>query len=84
MVTALSKFWQHTPPPIIQLKRIGQALGVNAANAPEKSVDFKPQTFNQNDINDLGAALGGIAQGRPNDPMLDFLDVDFKVKPHGE
>lgn len=84
MVTALSKFWQHTPPPIIQLKRISQALGVKADLAPEKAVNFKSQDITQSDMQDIGGALGGIAQGRPNDPMLDFLDVDFKVTPHGE
>ena len=80
MVTALSRFWQHTPPPIIQLKRMASVLGIKAEDAPERAIEFKNSAMTQQDVGDIASALGGISQGKPNDPMLDFLDVDFKVK----
>lgn len=75
IVTALNAFWDHTPPPCIQLKRIASALGIEQKTAP---TPIKKQDEPQDLSELLGAGLG-ITQGRPNDPMLDFLDVEFKI-----
>ena len=76
MVASLGRFWQHTPPPAIQLKRIAQVLGIKAENVPERSVDFSKHDITEQDLNEFAAAGFGAMQGRPDDPMLDFLNLE--------
>lgn len=58
------------PPPAVQLKRIALALGIP---------DPKPVQTSKQSLDDALQAAGAagipIMQGRPDDPMLDFLDL---------
>ena len=69
---ALSAFWQHTPPAALQLRRIALALGIKMPDAPRGGRDGnKPQDALQQA---LEAGLP-VMEGRPDDPMLDLLDL---------
>lgn len=60
--------WRAVPPVAIQLARIASAIGIKAApDAPQKQ---SPQEFIQQ-VQSMGIP---VMQGRPDDPMLAFLD----------
>lgn len=67
---ALSRFYTATPPAAMQLKRIAAALGVTQ---PESQKERK--TDPQEAMREAAAAGLGVSIGRPDDPMLDFLDL---------
>jgi len=70
MVQALNATWAHLPPPALALRRIGLALGVKAPDAPHKQ-SASPAGA----IQEAQAAGLPVMQGRPDDPMLAFLDL---------
>lgn len=82
-VNALTKFWQHSPPAYIQLRRIGQFLGLETPKPPAELTQESPE-IDQKAIHNIQSAGLGAFEGKPNDPMLDFLDVEFKVDKNGE
>jgi hypothetical protein len=55
----------------VQLRRIAQCLGIPD---PEPVQTSKPQTLDEI-LRDAAAAGFPIAEGRPDDPMLDLLDL---------
>lgn len=65
---ALMHFWQSVPPPAIQLKRIALALGI-----PD-TVQTSARTADEA-LREAAAAGIPIMDGRPDDPMLAFLDL---------
>lgn len=76
-VAALAAFWRHTPPAAYQLRRITLALGLkpevsagaSAARGASRRVDPE-QALQQ--ARDAGMQ---VAHGRPDDPLLAFLDL---------
>lgn len=73
-VLALQRYWSHTPPVAFQLRRIALFLGLQdppAAKAPDAAT---PRSLD-NDLRDLSYGGIPIFEGRPNDPMLDLLDL---------
>lgn len=68
---ALKAFWEHTPPPAVQLRRIALALGLKMPAAPAQTKTTDPADA----IREAGMAGLGVSYGRPDDPMLDFLDI---------
>lgn len=70
-VEAMSRFWETIPPAALQLKRISLALGI----APEKTVKTSaPKTADEALHQALAAGLP-VMEGRPDDPMLNLLDL---------
>lgn len=66
---ALNKCWVVLPPAAIALRRICGALGM-------KTAADKPRARTVEEA--VREAMAGglpVIQGRPNDPMLDFLDL---------
>ena len=64
---ALMARWRLMPPPALQLARIASAIGI----APPR--DQAPQTARE--LVSAAPALGlPVVEGRPDDPMLAFLD----------
>lgn len=51
----------------MQLKRIALALGIPEPEAPRE--------VNREALREMTAAGLGMMEGRPDDPMLDFLDL---------
>jgi len=73
-VLALAAFWRHTPPTALQLRRIALAIGLKpevSAGARNASQRVDPQQALQQ-ARDAGFQ---VAQGRPDDPLLAFLDL---------
>jgi hypothetical protein len=64
---ALNARWRDVPPPAMQLARIAAALGLKPAPRPQKQT---AQEFMQSAL----AAGVPVIEGRPDDPMLAFLD----------
>lgn len=60
------------PPPAIQLKRIALALGI-PDTAPEPARN--PAASHEAQMQELMSSGMGVLQGRPDDPLLDFLDL---------
>lgn len=59
------------PPPAVQLKRIALALGIpdtapRTAQAPASQDEM---------LRELASSGMGMIEGRPDDPLLDFLDL---------
>ena len=77
MVQALNSTWAVLPPPALALRRIGLALGV-------KAPDVRPQraTSSADAIRQAQTAGLPVVQGRPDDPMLAFLDLPVPPRPH--
>lgn len=69
-VEALSQFWIHTPPPAIQLRRIARFVGL-----PEPKTEQPKKRTLQEDLRELAGAGMPVFKGKPDDPMLDFLDL---------
>jgi len=69
-VRALNLAWAVLPPPAIALRRIGAALGVKQAAARPPAARTAAEAVRE-------AMAGGlpVMQGRPDDPMLAFLDL---------
>jgi hypothetical protein len=55
----------------VQLKRIALALGLPDTAPPSKARSLKPEDAMRQAL----AAGIPVMQGRPDDPMLDFLDL---------
>lgn len=70
-LAALERYWRHCPPPSVQLARIGLALGLKPPDAPAA----KSRGITGDGLRDLAAAGLPIQEGRPDDPMLAFLDL---------
>lgn len=69
-VITLFAFWKHTPPAAMQLRRIAIALGLGGGATKVEPAATPQEAFQQ------AAAAGlGVIQGRPDDPMLNFLDL---------
>ena len=70
MVRALNASWSLLPPPALALRRIGQALGVKAPAGPPQRAATAAEAMRD-------AQAGGlpVMLGRPDDPMLAFLDL---------
>jgi hypothetical protein len=58
------------PPPAVQLKRIALALGIPEPAPVQTSAKTSEEIFRE-------AAAAGLPvfEGRPDDPMLDLLDL---------
>jgi hypothetical protein len=69
---ALSAFWQHTPPAALQLRRIALALGIKL---PEPQRAGRSSNKPQDALQQAMAAGLPVMEGRPDDPMLDLLDL---------
>lgn len=67
--------WEQCPPPGIALQLIGMALGIPAPKKPVQASArrAKPQTA-EDILREFAAAGIPVAEGRPDDPMLDLLD----------
>ena len=68
---ALARHWESIPPAALQLKRIGLVLGL-PNTAPSV------QTYARTPDDALREALAAglpVTEGRPDDPLLDFLDL---------
>lgn len=75
-VEALSRFWSHTPPVAIQLRRIARFLGLPdmpSAAVAKPEVPDRPRSLGA-DLHELSQMGLPIMQGFPNDPMLALLD----------
>lgn len=73
MVAALQKAWQVVPPPALALLRIGAVLGIKPPSSPPRAIG-KP--MGAQDVLSEVAAMGiPIMHGRPDDPMLELLDL---------
>jgi hypothetical protein len=70
-VASLAAFWAHTPPAALQLKRIALFIGL----APAKPVAEAMGANNPDALRQLMAAGLPVMEGRPDDPMLDLLDL---------
>lgn len=68
-VSALARFWKIVPPAALQLKRIALALGI-----PEPTVQTSTRTP-QDALREAAHAGLPVQEGRPDDPLLDFLDL---------
>lgn len=65
---ALNARWRAVPPAALQLARIASALGLKPVAAA------RPQTTQE--FMDAARATGmPVIEGRPDDPMLAFLDL---------
>ncbi|MBI4997859.1 MAG: hypothetical protein HZC22_13395 [Rhodocyclales bacterium] len=65
----LTTHWRTVPPASMQLKRIALALGI-----PEPKVHTPAKTAAEAMREALSAGLP-VFEGRPDDPMLDLLDL---------
>lgn len=73
MLTALNESWKAMPPPAIALAQIGAVLGIKPPKPSPRPLG-KPQRTE--DILSEVAAMGmPIMHGRPDDPMLELLDL---------
>lgn len=68
-VNALAALWAQVPPPALQLKRIALALGI-----PEPRVHTSARSP-QEALREAAAAGLSVQEGRPDDPLLAFLDL---------
>lgn len=73
MVSALYKAWKEFPPPALALLRIGAALGIKPPSPPPRALG-KAQGI-QNVLSEVAAMGIPIMHGRPDDPMLELLDL---------
>lgn len=69
---ALSRFTRQLPPAAVQLKRIAQYLGVPEPKPVHTSAK---KTTAKDAIQEAHAAGLPVMEGRPDDPMLDLLDL---------
>lgn len=78
---ALCRFWKASPPAHQQLRRIAMYLGVKpeqAASAVQTSAQqASPETTSFQEVA-MAASQAGLPAfpGRPNDPMLDLLELE--------
>lgn len=68
-VNALAALWAKVPPAPLQLKRIALALGI-----PEPRVQTSTATP-QEALREAAQAGLPVMEGRPDDPLLAFLDL---------
>ena len=68
---ALGRHWESLPPPDLQLKRISLFLGL-----PDTAPKGKPMPGAPTDaLREAMVAGLPVIEGRPDDPLLDFLDL---------
>lgn len=68
---ALGRHWESLPPPDVQLKRISLFLGL-----PDTAPKAEPKPGKPTDaLREAMAAGLPVMEGRPDDPLLDFLDL---------
>lgn len=68
---ALMRFWRHTPPAALALKRLSLFVGLKPERAPSP-----PAATPKEALEEVSAAGLPVAHGRPNDPMLDLVEQD--------
>lgn len=64
------RFWRHTPPAALALKRLSLFVGIKPERAPSP-----PAATPREALDEVSAAGLPVAHGRPNDPMLDLVDA---------
>ena len=90
MYFKLCECWQQIPPAAQALRRLNAVVGALAGikseptPQPNRSADVRSKPVDQQanfDDNAMQAAMGGVAvyQGKPNDPMLDFIEQSKPV-----
>ncbi|MFV5212788.1 hypothetical protein ACLIIZ_03555 [Azonexus caeni] len=67
----MTRYWETVPPAPQQLRRIALALGIPAETRPRVQTSARPQDALQEAL----AAGLPVMEGRPDDPLLDFLDL---------
>lgn len=70
-VDALNALWDTVPPPAVQLRRIALYLGLPETKKPVQTRALSAEEA----IKEVMAAGIPVMEGRPDDPMLDFLDL---------
>ena len=73
---ALYKCWAVLPPPALALRRIGAVLGLKEPTAPARAKTADAA------LREAMSAGFPVYQGRPDDPMLAFLDLPPTATPH--
>lgn len=73
-VVALNEFWSHTPPVAIALKRISLYLGMDLPSVSKAATGPATRSIDD-DLQEIAKGPLPIFEGRPNDPMLDLLDL---------
>lgn len=68
----LNRFWSHTPPVALELQRISRYLGLEPPKRQRQAAQARKSL--DEDLRSLAQGPMPIYEGRPNDPMLDFLD----------
>lgn len=71
----LTRFWHTLPPPFIQLKRIALALGIPEPKPMHTSANPGRPSSAEEALREAIAAGLPVMDGRPDDPMLAFLDI---------
>lgn len=66
----LNASWAVLPPPAIALRRIGLVLGIKPADAAPPA-----RTTPDAALREAQTAGLPVMQGRPDDPLLNFLDL---------
>lgn len=74
-VYALDAYWHATPPAALQLRRIAQWLGIKDPPPKVQASAKRPPPTPESAIQQAMAAGIPVFYGRPNDPMLDLLDL---------
>jgi hypothetical protein len=70
-VSALAAFWRHTPPAALQLRRIALFLGLQPLESATPGAALSPEQA----MEAAQSAGLAVAHGRPDDPLLEFLDL---------
>jgi hypothetical protein len=70
-VHVLQTFWQHQPPMVVLAGRLCRYLGIDVGTAAKPAPITKPQEAMQ----ELAKNGFPVMEGRPDDPMLDLLDL---------
>lgn len=71
---ALARYWRKVPPVALQLRRIARFLGLEDPPEDRPEASTKKRSLDD-DLQALAAGGVPIFEGRPNDPMLDLLDL---------
>lgn len=88
MYLAMCRLWREIPPAATQLRRIAAFIGIKvdtrASDAVQTSERSTPAATASTFEDFVGAAAqAGIPAfpGRPNDPMLDLIDLPIPTTP---
>jgi hypothetical protein len=69
-VVMLSAYWRMQPPMVVLMSRVCRSLGVEVSAKPVKVARTAAEAVQE--AHQFGLP---IAEGRPDDPMLAFLDL---------